>query len=85
MPSYRRLNMLAETGADFAYSDEALLKTPEHPRPETTSSPTSRPECLMAVNYICHLAVFKELFEGRGRQARSVTAPRIMTFPAAYR
>ena len=59
--------LLAETGADFAYSDEALFeKTPEHPR-VGHFKPDYAPEYLMAVNYICHLAVFKkELFEAVG-------------------
>lgn len=35
---------LAESGAAFAYSDEALFeKTPEHPARRATSSPTMRP------------------------------------------
>ena len=52
--------LLAETGADFAYSDEALFeKTPEHPR-VGHFKPDYAPEYLMAVNYICHLAVFKK-------------------------
>ena len=59
--------LLAETGADFAYSDEALFeKTPEHPR-VGHFKPDYAPEYLMAVNYICHLAVFKkELFDAVG-------------------
>ena len=51
---------LAESGAAFAYSDEALFeKTPEHPR-VGHFKPDYAPEYLMAVNYICHLAVFKK-------------------------
>ena len=51
---------LAESGAPFAYSDEALFeKTPEHPR-VGHFKPDYAPEYLMAVNYICHLAVFKK-------------------------
>ena len=58
---------LAESGAAFAYSDEALFeKTPEHPR-VGHFKPDYAPEYLMAVNYICHLAVFRrELFEQAG-------------------
>ena len=52
---------LTESGAAFAYSDEALFeKTPEHPR-VGHFKPDYAPEYLMAVNYICHLAVFKKL------------------------
>ena len=59
--------LLAETGADFAYSDEALFeKTPEHPR-VGHFKPDYAPEYLMACNYICHLAVFrKSLFDAIG-------------------
>ena len=58
---------LAESGAAFAYSDEALFeKTPEHPR-VGHFKPDYAPEYLMAVNYICHLAVFKKsLFDAVG-------------------
>ena len=58
---------LAESGAAFAYSDEALFeKTPEHPR-VGHFKPDYAPEYLMAVNYICHLAVFqKALWEQLG-------------------
>lgn len=58
---------LAESGAAFAYSDEALFeKTPEHPR-VGHFKPDYAPEYLMAVNYICHLAVFKKsLFNAVG-------------------
>ena len=58
---------LAESGAPFAYSDEALFeKTPEHPR-VGHFKPDYAPEYLMAVNYICHLAVFKKsLFDAVG-------------------
>ncbi len=58
---------LAESGAAFAYSDEALFeKTPEHPR-VGHFKPDYAPEYLMAVNYICHLAVFKRaLYEQLG-------------------
>ena len=58
---------LADSGADFAYSDEALFeKTPEHPR-VGHFKPDYAPEYLMAVNYICHLAVFKKtLFDAVG-------------------
>ena len=61
---YCMSKQLAATGADFAYSDEALFeKTPEHPR-VGHFKPDYAPEYLMAVNYICHLAVFKkELFD----------------------
>ena len=49
------------------YSDEALFeKTPEHPR-VGHFKPDYAPEYLMAVNYICHLAVFKKsLFDAVG-------------------
>ena len=59
--------LLAETDADFVYSDEALFeKTPERPK-VGHFKPDYAPEYLMAVNYICHLAVFKkELFEAVG-------------------
>ena len=59
--------LLAETGADFVYSDEALFeKSPERPK-VGHFKPDYAPEYLMAVNYICHLAVFKkELFEAVG-------------------
>ena len=58
---------LAESGVPFAYSDEALFeKTPEHPR-VGHFKPDYAPEYLMAVNYICHLAVFKKsLFDAVG-------------------
>lgn len=58
---------LAETGADFAYSDEALFeKTPRRPR-VGHFKPDYAPEYLMAVNYICHLAVFRRsLYEAVG-------------------
>ena len=58
---------LAESGAAFAYSDEALFeKTPKHPR-VGHFKPDYAPEYLMAVNYICHLAVFKKsLFNAVG-------------------
>ena len=58
---------LAESGAAFAYSDEALFeKTPEHPR-VGHFKPDYAPEYLMAVNYICHPAVFKKsLFDAVG-------------------
>ena len=58
---------LAESGAAFAYSDEALFKkTPEHPR-VGHFKPDYAPEYLMAVNYICHLAAFKKsLFDAVG-------------------
>ena len=58
---------LADTHAAFAYSDEALFeKTPEHPR-VGHFKPDYAPEYLMAVNYICHLAVFeKSLFDAVG-------------------
>ena len=60
---------LAESGAAFAYSDEALFeKTPEHPR-VGHFKPDYAPEYLMAVNYICHLAVFKKsLFDAVGSE-----------------
>ena len=51
---------MPKRGAPFAYSDEALFeKTPEHPR-VGHFKPDYAPEYLMAVNYICHLAVFKK-------------------------
>ena len=58
---------LAESGADFAYSDEALFeKTPQRPR-VGHFKPDYAPEYLMAVNYICHLAVFRRsLYEAVG-------------------
>src|SRR5699024_4192895 len=58
---------LAETGAGFAYSDEALFeKTPQRPR-VGHFKPDYAPEYLMACNYICHLAVFRrELFTAVG-------------------
>ena len=64
---YCMSKQLAAAGADFAYSDEALFeKTPEHPR-VGHFKPDYAPEYLMAVNYICHLAVFKkELFDTVG-------------------
>ena len=64
---YCMSKQLAAVGADFAYSDEALFeKTPEHPR-VGHFKPDYAPEYLMAVNYICHLAVFKkELFDAVG-------------------
>ena len=59
---------LAESGAAFAYSDEALFeKTPEHPR-VGHFKPDYAPEYLMAVNYICHLAVFKKIAVRRRRR-----------------
>lgn len=73
---------LAESGVPFAYSDEALFeKTPEHPR-VGHFKPDYAPEYLMAVNYICHLAVFKKsLFDAVGRRAPCVvTAHRITIF-----
>ena len=58
---------LAETGADFAYSDEALFeKTPRRPR-VGHFKPDYAPDYLMACNYICHLAVFRRsLYEAVG-------------------
>ena len=58
---------LQKTGADFAYSDEALF----HKSPKTAHvahfKPDYAPEYLMACNYICHLAVFrKSLFDAIG-------------------
>ena len=51
--------VLAESKADFVYSDEALFeKTPQRPR-VGHFKPDYAPEYLMAVNYICHLAVFR--------------------------
>ena len=50
---------LAETGADFAYSDEALFeKTPRRPR-VGHFKPDFAPDYLVCCNYICHLSAFK--------------------------
>ena len=58
---------LADSGADFAYSDEALFrKTPETAH-VAHFKPDYAPDYLMACNYICHLAVFRRaLFEAVG-------------------
>ncbi len=58
---------LAHTGADFAYSDEALFRKTPAGAHVAHFKPDYAPEYLMAVNYICHLAVFRRsLFEAVG-------------------
>ena len=77
---------LAESGAAFAYSDEALFeKTPEHPR-VGHFKPDYAPEYLMAVNYICHLAVFKNRCSTPSAvSARPVTRAGSRLIPASHR
>ena len=58
---------LAETGADFAYSDEALFRKTPASAHVAHFKPDYAPEYLMACNYICHLAVFRRsLFDAVG-------------------
>lgn len=58
---------LAHTGADFAYSDEALFRKTPAGAHVAHFKPDYAPEYLMAVNYICHLAVFRRsLFKAVG-------------------
>ena len=58
---------LQKTGADFAYSDEALFRKSPKTAHVAHFKPDYAPEYLMACNYICHLAVFrKSLFEAIG-------------------
>lgn len=58
---------LAHTDADFAYSDEALFRKTPAGAHVAHFKPDYAPEYLMAVNYICHLAVFRRsLFEAVG-------------------
>jgi len=62
---------IAETGAAFLYSDEALFKTTPRRASVGHFKPDYAPEYLMAVNYICHLAVFKkELFLAVGGERK---------------
>ena len=58
-----------------------MRKPPNTPR-VGHFKPDYAPEYLMAVNYICHLAVFKkELFEAVEASTREYNSqPRIMTF-----
>ncbi|MEE0801132.1 MAG: glycosyltransferase family 2 protein [Gemmiger sp.] len=59
--------LLARTGADFAYSDEALFRKSPRTAHVAHFKPDYAPEYLMACNYICHLAVFRRtLFEEVG-------------------
>ena len=58
---------LQKTGADFAYSDEALFRKSPKTAHVAHFKPDYAPEYLMACNYICHLAVFrKSLFDAIG-------------------
>ncbi len=58
---------LQKTGADFAYSDEALFRKSPKAAHVAHFKPDYAPEYLMACNYICHLAVFrKSLFDAIG-------------------
>ena len=58
---------LQKTGADFAYSDEALFRKSPKTAHVAHFKPNYAPEYLMACNYICHLAVFrKSLFDAIG-------------------
>lgn len=58
---------LQKTGADFAYSDEALFRKSPKTAQVAHFKPDYAPEYLMACNYICHLAVFrKSLFDAIG-------------------
>ena len=58
---------LAGTEADFAYSDEALFRKTPAGAHVAHFKPDYAPEYLMAVNYICHLAVFRRsLFQAVG-------------------
>ncbi len=70
---------LQKTGADFAYSDEALFRKSPKTAHVAHFKPDYAPEYLMACNYICHLAVFPKvcLMPSAG-SARCVTAHRIM-------
>lgn len=65
-------SQLQKTGADFAYSDEALFRKSPGTAHVAHFKPDYAPEYLMACNYICHLAVFRRsLFEEVGGE-RSV-------------
>ena len=58
---------LAATGTAFAYSDEALFRKAPAGAHVAHFKPDYAPEYLMAVNYICHLAVFRrDLFQAVG-------------------
>ena len=58
---------LQKTGADFAYSDEALFRKSPKTAHVAHFKPDYAPEYLRACNYICHLAVFrKSLFDAIG-------------------
>lgn len=58
---------LQKTGADLAYSDEALFRKSPQTAHVAHFKPDYAPEYLMACNYICHLAVFrKSLFDAIG-------------------
>ena len=52
--------VLQKTGAAFAYSDEALFEKDIRRPTVGHFKPDYAPEYLMACNYICHLAVFKQ-------------------------
>ena len=58
---------LQKTGADFAYSDEALFRKSPKTAHVAHFKPDYAQEYLMACNYICHLAEFrKSLFDAIG-------------------
>ena len=65
---YEAARAVAETGADFLYSDEYLFVSPD-PRAILVPhlKPDFAPETLLANNYICHLSVFsRTLYEQAG-------------------
>ena len=69
---YCASKVLAQTGTDFVYSDEALFRKTPQTAHVAHFKPDYAPEYLMACNYICHLAVFRRsLFEAVGGE-RSV-------------
>ena len=58
---------LQKTGADFAYSDEALFRKSPKTAHVAHFKPDYAPDYLLCCNYICHLAVFqKALWEQLG-------------------
>ena len=57
---YENAKAIAEQGADFLYSDEAVFASPNRDQWITTHfKPDFAPENLLSNNYICHLTVFR--------------------------